>query len=53
MKIELRGTLEQTAEEKPIIIIDGKVVDFIEMILRSGLMDLDNPKQVRILIERV
>ena len=52
MSIDLKGTLEQTAEEKPILIVDGKVVDFIEMILRSGLMDLDSPKQVNILIER-
>ena len=53
MGIDFKGTLTMSTDDKPVLIIDENVVDFIEMIVRSNLMDVDDPKQVHILIERV
>ncbi len=52
-KIDLRGTLGEDAQGTPILVLEnGDVVDFVEMITRSTLMDITNPKQVHILVEK-
>ncbi|KKL54969.1 hypothetical protein LCGC14_2260120 [marine sediment metagenome] len=55
--IDLKGKLTMSMDDKPVLIVlhDEKpvVVDFIEMMHLSHLMNVGDPKEVHILIEKV